>query len=128
MNDLPPDPPPGGTKDDPTLRLPPSVSAGQRVGPYVLREQIGEGGMGEVWFADQTSPVRRRVALKLVKPGLASREIFARFEAERQALALMDPPCIATVYDAAMTDDGRPYFAMEYVAGVPNSRYCDQRP
>ena len=92
-----------------------------------VRERVGEGGMGEVWFADQTAPVRRRVAVKLVKPGLASPEVFARFEAERQALALMDHPCIASVYDAALTEDGRPYFVMEYVAGVPITEHCDRQ-
>src|SRR5256714_1669440 len=94
-------------------------------GRYKLLEQIGEGGMGAVWVADQTEPVRRRVALKLIKPGMDSRQVLSRFEAERQALALMDHPNIAKVYDGGMTDEGRPYFVMEYVRGVPITEYCD---
>jgi serine/threonine protein kinase/tetratricopeptide (TPR) repeat protein len=96
-------------------------------GPYVLRERIGMGGMGQVWRADQTSPVRRTVALKLIKAGMDSKEVLARFDAERQALALMDHPCIAKVFDAGATPEGRPYFAMEYVHGIPITEYCDQR-
>ncbi len=80
---------------------------------------IGEGGLGEVWLAEQKHPVRRRVAVKLIKAGMDSREIIARFESERQALALMDHPTIAKVYDAGSTDRGLPYFAMEYVRGLP---------
>src|SRR5262249_54217097 len=87
--------------------------AGSRLGHYVLLEQIGEGGMGAVFMAEQTQPVRRRVALKIIKPGMDSRQVLARFGAERQALALMDHPNIAKVLDAGATDDGRPYFAME---------------
>jgi tetratricopeptide (TPR) repeat protein len=90
-------------------------------------QQIGEGGMGEVWLAEQREPVRRRVALKLIKAGINSREIVARFESERQALALMDHPAIAKVLDAGSTPDGTPYFVMDYVAGVPITAYCDQR-
>jgi non-specific serine/threonine protein kinase/serine/threonine-protein kinase len=97
------------------------------MGPYLLRERIGEGGMGEVWKAEQTAPVRRTVALKLIKAGMDSREVLARFEAERQALALMDHPCIAKVFDAGTTAQGRPYFAMEYVQGTPITEYCDRR-
>jgi tetratricopeptide (TPR) repeat protein len=90
-----------------------------------LLQKIGEGGMGEVWLAEQKEPVRRRVALKLVKAGMNSREVIARFESERQALALMDHPAIAKVFDAGSTPEGAPYFVMEYVAGVPITNYCD---
>jgi hypothetical protein len=92
---------------------------------YCLLQRIGEGGMGEVWEAEQTEPVRRRVALKLVKAGMNTREVIARFESERQALALMDHPAIARVFDAGSTSQGAPYFVMEYVAGVPITAYCD---
>jgi eukaryotic-like serine/threonine-protein kinase len=92
---------------------------------YRLLQKIGEGGMGEVWLAEQREPVRRRVALKLVKTGMNTREVMARFESERQALALMDHPAIAKVFDAGSTDEGVPYFVMEYVAGVPITTYCD---
>jgi tetratricopeptide (TPR) repeat protein len=95
------------------------------IGPYHLLEPIGQGGMGEVWLAEQQHPVRRRVALKLIKAGMNTREIMARFELERQALALMDHPAIAKVFDAGATADGLPYFVMEYVAGVPITLYCD---
>jgi serine/threonine protein kinase len=106
---------------------------GMLIGPYKLLQQIGEGGMGSVWMAEQTEPVRRMVALKIVKPGMDSAEVIARFEAERQALALMDHPNIAKVLDAGMTEAhglssvgrGRPYFVMELVKGIPITRYCD---
>lgn len=94
-------------------------------GRYKLLEQIGEGGMGEVWVADQMVPIRRRVALKLIKPGMDSRAVLSRFEAERQALALMDHPHIARVLDAGTTDEGRPYFVMELVKGTPITTFCD---
>jgi serine/threonine protein kinase len=97
-----------------------------RIGRYRLFEKIGEGGMGEVWLAEQTDPVRRRVALKVIKSGLDSSEIITRFQSERQALALMDHPAIARVLDAGSTDQGSPYFVMEFVAGVPITTYCDQ--
>jgi serine/threonine protein kinase/Tol biopolymer transport system component len=101
--------------------------ASQRtIGPYHLLELIGEGGMGEVWLAEQRQPVRRRVAIKLIKAGMDTREVVARFESERQALALMDHPAIAKVFEAGSTLEGRPYFAMEYVAGVPITAYCDR--
>src|SRR5690349_7816356 len=95
------------------------------IGRYRLVQKIGEGGMGEVWLAEQKEPVRRRVALKLVKAGMNTREVIARFESERQALALMDHPAIAKVFDAGSTPQGAPYFVMEYVAGVPITTYCD---
>jgi WD40 repeat protein len=96
------------------------------VGRYKLLEQIGEGGFGIVWMAAQEEPVRRRVALKIIKLGMDTKEVVARFEAERQALALMDHPHIATVLDAGATATGRPYFVMELVRGVPITEYCDQ--
>jgi Flp pilus assembly protein TadD/serine/threonine protein kinase len=99
---------------------------GSRIGPYKLLQQLGEGGMGSVFMAEQTAPVRRLVALKVIKPGLDSAQVSARFEAERQALALMDHPNIAKVLDAGTTDSGRPYFVMELVKGVPITTYCDQ--
>src|SRR5262245_20534006 len=96
---------------------------GSVIGPYRLMEQIGEGGMGLVFVAEQQEPVRRKVALKVIKPGMDTREVIARFEAERQALALMDHPNIARVLDAGATDSGRPYFVMELVKGVPITDY-----
>ena len=101
--------------------------ASQRtIGPYHLLELIGQGGMGEVWLAEQRQPVRRRVAIKLIKVGMDTKEVVARFESERQALALMDHPAIARVFDAGSTPEGRPYFVMEYVAGIPITAYCDK--
>ena len=91
-------------------------SAGTKIGPYKLVQQLGEGGMGTVWVAEQTEPVRRRVALKLIKPGLDSAQVIRRFEAERQALALMDHTNIAKVLDAGATPAGRPFFVMELVS------------
>ncbi len=94
-------------------------------GRYKLLQPIGEGGMGTVYMAEQEQPVRRRVALKIIKPGMDSRQVIARFEAERQALAMMDHQNIAKVYDAGATDTGRPFFVMELVHGIPITRYCD---
>jgi len=99
---------------------------GTVIGPYKLLQQIGEGGMGTVFMAEQTVPVQRKVALKLIKAGLDSQQVIARFEAERQALALMDHPNIAKVLDAGTTEGGRPYFVMELVKGMPVTRYCDE--
>jgi eukaryotic-like serine/threonine-protein kinase len=99
---------------------------GSVIGPYALLELIGEGGMGEVWLAEQKAPVRRRVAVKLIKSGMDTHEVVLRFESERQALALMDHPAIAKVFDGGSTSDGRPYFVMEYVAGAPITAYCDK--
>jgi serine/threonine protein kinase len=98
---------------------------GTRIGPYKLLEPIGQGGMGVVFMAEQETPVRRKVALKIIKPGMDSAQVIARFEAERQALALMDHPHIAKVLDAGTTESGRPYFVMELVKGVPITEYCD---
>ena len=109
----------------PTQAINPGEAAGAVIGRYHLLQKIGEGGMGEVWLAEQKEPVRRRVALKLVKAGMDTREVVARFESERQALALMDHPAIAKVLDAGSTPQGGPYFVMEYVAGVPITTYCD---
>jgi serine/threonine protein kinase/tetratricopeptide (TPR) repeat protein len=100
--------------------------SGSTIGPYKLLQVIGEGGMGAVYMAEQTAPVQRKVALKIIKPGMDSRQVIARFEAERQALALMDHPNIAKVLDGGATDNGRPYFVMELVKGVPITRYCDE--
>jgi len=103
----------------------PEAATEVMIGRYRLLQKIGEGGMGEVWLAEQKEPVRRRVALKLVKAGMNTRQVIARFESERQALALMDHPAIARVFDAGSTAHGTPYFVMEYVAGVPITAYCD---
>ena len=102
-----------------------STTAGVVIGPYQLLQLIGEGGMGQVWLAEQKEPVRRRVAFKLIRAGMDTREVVARFESERQALALMDHPAIAKVFDAGATPEGQPYFVMEYVAGLPITDYCD---
>ena len=119
---------------------------GTQIGPYKLLQQIGEGGFGVVFMAEQEYPVRRRVALKIIKPGMGTRQVIARFEAERQALALMDHPNIAKVFDAGTTnpsqsppqsdgtgdefeplaDPGQPYFVMELVKGVPITEFCDR--
>jgi eukaryotic-like serine/threonine-protein kinase len=96
------------------------------VGPYRLLRPVGEGGMGQVFEAEQTAPIRRKVALKIVKQGMDTREFVARFESERQALALMDHPCIAKVFDAGASEQGRPYFVMEFVEGIPITEYCDR--
>jgi serine/threonine protein kinase/tetratricopeptide (TPR) repeat protein len=117
-----PVPPLGATVDEPIRERP-----GVVIGPYKLLEQIGEGGFGTVWMAQQTEPVRRLVAVKLIQPGMDSRQVLARFEAERQALALMDHPNIARVLDAGATATGRPFFVMELVKGVPLTEYCDER-
>jgi serine/threonine protein kinase len=98
---------------------------GTRIGPYKLLQQIGEGGMGVVYMAEQEQPVRRKVALKIIKPGMDSRQVVARFEAERQALAMMDHLHIAKVFDGGVTATGRPYFIMELVHGVPITKFCD---
>src|SRR4029079_3175011 len=103
-----------------------SERIGSAIGPYKLLEQIGGGGMGVVYMAEQLRPLRRKVALKIIKPGMDSGQVIARFEAERQALTMMEHPNIAKVLDAGTTDAGRPYFVMELVKGVPITEYCDQ--
>jgi serine/threonine protein kinase/tetratricopeptide (TPR) repeat protein len=119
-----------GFLDVPTLLLAPAAPVlerpGDRVGPYRLLQPLGEGGMGAVFLAEQDHPVRRHVALKLIKPGMDSAQVVARFAAERQALALMDHPNIAKVLDAGATESGRPYFIMELVEGIPITDYCDR--
>jgi WD40 repeat protein/serine/threonine protein kinase len=109
-----------------TFAEPITERPGAVVGPYKLLEEIGEGGFGVVFMAEQTQPVRRKVALKVLKPGMGTRQVVARFEAERQALALMDHPHIAKVFDGGATASGRPYFVMELVRGIPITEYCDQ--
>jgi len=104
----------------------PLETPGTQIGPYKLLQQIDEGGMGVVWMAEQLEPVRRRVALKVIKPGMDSRQVIARFESERQALAMMDHPSIARVFDAGTTHAGRPYFIMELVHGVPLTKFCQE--
>ena len=109
-----------------TLDNPPLIDGpGTKIGRYELMELIGEGGMGLVYMAQQKKPVKRKVALKIIKPGMDSRQVIARFEAERQALAVLDHPNIARVFDAGTTKAGRPYFIMEYVKGVSINKYCD---
>jgi tetratricopeptide (TPR) repeat protein len=110
---------------DVTQAISPEETAGAVIGRYHLLQKIGEGGMGEVWLAEQKEPVRRRVAVKLIKSGMNSRELIARFQSERQALALMDHPAIAKVLDAGSTPQGTPYFVMEFVSGIPITDYCD---
>src|SRR5262249_56913614 len=99
---------------------------GACIGSYKLIELIGEGGMGLVFVAEQHEPVRRKVALKLIKPGMNTRQVVARFEVERQALALMEHPNIAHVFDGGQTASGWPYFVMELVRGIPSTDFCDQ--
>ena len=111
--------------DRPMARDPIALGPGTRIGPFKLIEQIGVGGMGVVYVAAQSHPVARKVALKLIKPGLDTRQVINRFDAERQALALMDHPNIAKVFDAGSTESGQPYFVMELVNGVPITEYCD---
>ncbi len=101
-------------------------TTGGIIGSYHLLQRLGQGGMGEVWLAEQKQPVRRRVAVKLIKAGMDTREVVTRFESERQALALMDHPAIAKVFDAGSTPQGRPFFVMEYVTGIPITDYCDR--
>ena len=109
-----------------TGMVPITEKAGDRIGRYKLLQQIGEGGCGVVYMAEQEEPVRRRVALKVIKLGMDTKSVIARFEAERQALALMDHPNIAKALDAGTTPAGRPYFVMELVRGLPITEFCDQ--
>jgi serine/threonine protein kinase len=103
------------------------VAAPQFIGPYHLIEKLGEGGMGQVWLAEQSAPVQRRVALKLIRTGIYDNALLQRFQAERQSLAIMDHPAIAKVFDAGTTEAGQPYFVMEYVPGLPITEYCDSK-
>ncbi|MGH7176330.1 MAG: serine/threonine protein kinase, partial [Tepidisphaeraceae bacterium] len=105
----------------------PRERLGTVIGPYKLLQEIGEGGFGTVYMAEQEHPVRRRVALKIIKLGMDTKQVIARFEAERQALAMMDHPGIAKVFDAGVTETGRPYFVMELVKGVQVTKYCDEK-
>src|SRR5215212_6766511 len=116
---------PGGGAGETALHSPPEP-VGAMIGPYKLLQQIGEGGMGTVFMAEQTQPIQRKVALKIIKAGMDSRQVIARFEAERQALAMMDHVNIARVLDAGTTASGRPYFVMELVHGIPITQYCDE--
>ena len=123
-----PDRPATGLEDTVALKHDGADGAGdaaRRIGPYRLLQIIGGGGMGEVWLAEQLEPVKRRVAIKVIKTGMDTKQVVARFESERQALALMDHPAIAKVFDGGSTPEGRPYFVMEYVAGIPITTHCD---
>lgn len=111
-----------GPWDDPSFEQPGQIIAGR----YKLRQNIGEGGMGSVWMAEQLEPVSRKVAIKMIKAGMDSKQVLARFNAERQALALMEHPNIAKVFDGGVTEQGRPFFVMEYVKGIPFTQYCDE--
>src|SRR3954464_14631210 len=115
-----------GTFTNAAEQAPSPAAPGAIIGRYKLIQQIGEGGMGTVWMAQQTEPVKRLVAVKFIKAGMDSRQVIARFEAERQALALMDHPNIARVLEAGTTGAGRPFFVMDLVKGVPITRYCDE--
>jgi non-specific serine/threonine protein kinase/serine/threonine-protein kinase len=105
----------------------PDASASGTIGPYRLIRKLGEGGMGQVWLAEQTAPVQRQVALKLIRAGMLDVEVLRRFEYERQSLAIMEHPAIARVFDAGSTPEGQPYFVMEYVPGIPITEYCDRK-
>ena len=109
------------------LAVSPDEQPGQRIGRYKLLQSIGEGGFGTVWMAEQEAPVRRQVALKIIKRGMDTAQVVARFEAERQALALMDHPSIAKVFDGGETPAGQPFFVMELVRGVPITTFCDEQ-
>ncbi|MFT4551039.1 MAG: serine/threonine protein kinase, partial [Verrucomicrobiales bacterium] len=117
-------------REPPKVGLPTAVvqeGSGDVIGPFKLLDLLGEGGCGMVYAADQQKPVRRQVALKIIKLGMDTKSVIARFESERQALALMDHPNIAKVFDAGATENGRPYFVMELVHGVPITSFCDQQ-
>src|SRR5215471_14476195 len=121
---------PHATGDFASEATPPESNMGEqpgmRLGRYKLLQQLGQGGMGSVWMAEQTEPIVRKVALKIIKAGMNSAQVIARFEQERQALALMDHPNIAKVLDAGQAASGQPYFVMELVKGIPITKYCDQ--
>ncbi len=109
------------------VEMPAEAQAGDRIGPYRLTRKLGEGGMGQVWLAEQTEPLRRQVALKLIRAGVYDSAMLERFLAERQSLAVMEHPAIAKVFDAGATAEGQPYLVMEYVPGEPITRYCDEK-
>lgn len=113
-------------ESDPFLAPTQAEPVPSRVGPYTIRKPLGEGGMGTVYMAEQSEPIRREVALKVIKPGMGSKSVIARFESERRALAMLDHPYIAQVFDAGTTSQGLPYFAMELVEGTPITLYCDR--
>jgi serine/threonine protein kinase len=118
--------------DEPTLDSAPAADSTTgrdlgSIGPYRLVKKLGEGGMGQVWLAEQSAPVKRRVALKVIKAGQYDDAALQRFDLERQTLAIMEHPAIAKVFDAGATAEGQPYFVMEYVPGLPITEYCDQR-
>ena len=117
---------PGATAAYESLTVPAETVGSVIAGKYKLLQEIGEGGMGSVYMADQIHPVKRRVAVKVIKAGMDSARVLARFEAERQALALMDHPNIAKVLDAGTTETGRPFFVMELVKGIPLTQFCDE--
>jgi len=118
---------PNGEETVPTVSFSDGTAKpGGRIGKYKILTILGEGGYGIVYLAEQQGLVKRRVALKVIKPGMDTKQVIARFEAERQALALLDHPNIAKVYDAGTTEAGRPYFVMEYVKGIPITEHCDR--
>jgi serine/threonine protein kinase len=117
----------GGTFDGTSASPARTEGSPDFIGPYRLVKLLGEGGMGQVWLADQTVPVRRKVALKLIKGGRYDQSVIQRFESERQSLAIMDHPAIAKVFDAGTTQDGQPFFVMEFVPGLPITKYCDEK-
>jgi serine/threonine protein kinase len=121
-----PAPPPAKVTIELEFDAPPDEALGVRIGHYKLIQKIGEGGCGVVYMAEQEEPVRRRVALKVIKLGMDTKQVVARFEVERQALAMMDHPGIARVFDGGVTDTGRPYFVMELVKGIKLTDYCDE--
>ena len=118
--------PPDGVDANETIYQSVTESTGSQIGPYRLLQQLGEGGMGVVYLADRERPLKQRVALKIIKHGMDSKKFIARFEAERQALAMMDHPNIARVLDAGSTETGRPFFVMELIKGIPISEFCDE--
>ena len=119
----------GQEDEDPSRTLDavkPLYELGNHIGGYKLLSVLGEGGFGMVYLAEQQHPIKRLVALKVIKPGMDTKQVIARFETERQALAMLDHPNIARVFDAGATETGRPYFAMEYVKGIAITEYCDK--
>jgi serine/threonine protein kinase len=116
-----------GTRPFGSLYAAPGPHTGEMVGPYKLIEVIGEGGFGEVWLAERREPMVQRVAIKIIKPGMDSRAVIARFEQERQALAVMDHPNVARVFDGGVTAAGTPYFVMEHVDGEPINAFADAK-